>query len=195
MSWSLISLAFGMVTVVNGFPLCRSAPKKQFKMKTLKFAAFYLCFFAVTTLFTSCQKDDDGNTPESQQTLVGQWNVDEGTAVAFVDGNQAFEGNITTEGTMTFNNNKTGSANFSMTFLNDTESVNGTFTWEKDGFEILFDKDTEDESRWAIIDDEKNRQRLQFTDVDEESLALGNYKLGSAAFYFLYHLIWLGLMA
>ena len=134
-------------------------------MKTLKFLSFALCLLVA---FTSCKKDEDVRPQDVQDNIVGDWTVSEGQAVVYASGYKVLDTEVATSGTIDFDNNNTGQADFSMNILGDVESTKGPFTWELDGFEIVMDKGTADEIRWAIITDTDNLQELQYTEVDEE---------------------------
>lgn len=138
-------------------------------MKTFRLFSTLLCLVLTASLFTSCQKDKVTPNEEAQDNIVGNWNVLDGTATVYSEGYKVYEGEIKTSGDMSFKNDNTGRANFSMDVIGEVEEVKGDFTWVIDGFEIVMDKGTEDESRWAIIDDEDNQQSLQFTYEDEEN--------------------------
>ncbi len=138
-------------------------------MKTFKLFSTLLCLALTASLFTSCQKDKVTPNEEAQDNIVGNWEVMDGTATVYSEGTIVYEGEIKTSGDMSFKNDNTGRANFTMDVIGEVEEVKGDFTWVIDGFEIVMDKGTEDESRWAIIDDEDNQQSLQFTYEDDEN--------------------------
>lgn len=139
-------------------------------MKTFRLFSTLLCLALSASLFTSCQKDKA--TPKDdvpQDNIVGQWDVIDGTATVYSAGSIVYQGDIETAGDIRFSNDNTGRADFSMDVIGEVEQIKGDFTWIIDGFEIVMDKGTEDESRWAIIDDKDNEQALQFTYFDEEN--------------------------
>ena len=138
-------------------------------MKTLKFIPILLTFLATVSMFTSCKKDPTPTPEAAQDNIVGSWAVSEGLATVYSDGYQIYQGEMTTSGSMRFDNDNTGNADFIMNVLEENQEIKGAFTWEIDGFEILMDKGSEDESRWAIITDEDNVQELQFTYEDQEN--------------------------
>lgn len=137
-------------------------------MKTLKvlFSAVLMIAF-----LASCSKDNNGpGGDQVQDNLVGTWQVKDGEATVYSEGTIIYEGVITTQGTITFKNDNTGMADFSMTVVGETDDLKGPFTWEIDGFEVVVDKGTEDEIRWAIITDKDNLQQLQFTHEQEDDV-------------------------
>lgn len=134
-------------------------------MKTVKFLSLALCLLVA---FTSCKKDEDVRPQGTQDNIVGDWTVSEGHAVVYASGYKVLDTDIQTSGTIDFENNNTGTSDFSMNILGDIERAKGPFTWEIDGFEIIMDKGTADETRWAILTDKDNLQELQYTEVDEE---------------------------
>ncbi len=138
-------------------------------MKTLRFRLFAIAVLAFMTLWTSCSKDENP-TPENEisDNIVGSWEVADGLATVYDSGVKLADVKVTTEGTMTFNNDGKGIADFSLEVLDTKEVAKGGFTWEKDGFEIIVDKNTDNEERWSRIDDEKNRQILQYSKIDDE---------------------------
>ena len=138
-------------------------------MKTFRLFSTLLCLVLTANLFTSCQKDKVTPNEEAQDNIVGNWEVMDGIATVYSEGTIVYEGEINTSGDMSFKNDNTGRANFTMDVIGEVEEVKGDFTWVIDGFEIVMDKGTEDESRWAIIDDEANQQSLQFTYEDDEN--------------------------
>ncbi len=138
-------------------------------MKTFRLFSTLLCLVLTASLFTSCQKDKVTPNEEAQDNIVGNWTVADGTATVYSEGYIVYEGEIKTSGDMSFKNDNTGRANFTMDVIGEVEEVKGDFTWVIDGFEIVMDQGTEDESRWAIIDDEDNQQSLQFTYEDDEN--------------------------
>lgn len=138
-------------------------------MKTFRFFSTLLCLAITASLFTSCKKEKVTPNEAPQDNIVGIWEVVDGTATVYSEGYIVYEGEINTAGDMQFSNDNTGKADFSMEVVGEVEEVKGNFTWEIDGFEIIMDKGTDDESRWAIIDDKDNQQALQFTYKDEDS--------------------------
>jgi|GEM_PF-4819203 len=138
-------------------------------MKTFRLFSTLLCLAITASLFTSCKKEKVTPNEAPQDNIVGTWEVVDGTATVYSEGYIVYEGEIKTAGDMHFSNDNTGNANFSMEVVGEVEEVKGNFTWEIDGYEIIMDKGTDDESRWAIIDDKDNQQALQFTYKDEDS--------------------------
>lgn len=138
-------------------------------MKTFRLFSTLLCLAITASLFTSCKKEKVTPNEAPQDNIVGTWEVVDGTATVYSEGYIVYEGEIKTAGDMQFSNDNTGNANFSMEVVGEVEEVKGNFTWEIDGYEIIMDKGTDDESRWAIIDDKDNQQALQFTYKDEDS--------------------------
>lgn len=135
-------------------------------MKTLKFFSLALCLLVA---FSSCKKDNDVRPREDvQDNIVGEWTVSEGHTVVYASGYKVLDTDVETSGTLNFDNDNTGHADFSMNVLGEVERAKGPFTWEIDGFEVIMDKGTEDENRWAIITDRDDIQELQYTEVDEE---------------------------
>ena len=127
---------------------------------------FLLFTVAISLILPSCSKDSDGDQDVSDR-LVGTWNVLRAEATAYVDG-YAIDGiTVNTDGTLKFNSDGSGKADFSMSFLDTNEAVEGNFNWERSGFEIVLTMDGE-ELRYAVITDEPNYQELQVTYKDEE---------------------------
>ena len=135
-------------------------------MKTLFLNLFFIG--AIALAFSSCKKED--NTPEEpQDNIVGTWDMLGADATAYIDG-YAFDGiEVETDGTMEFDGNGTGTADFTMTFMGDTDELKGPFSWQRDGFEIVVSTNSEEQLRYAIITDEKDYQELQVTYEDESS--------------------------
>ena len=138
-------------------------------MKTLRIKFLALTVLASMTLWTSCSKEESA-TPQEElsDNIVGEWIVADGEATVYDSGVKLADVEVGTAGTMTFDNNGRGVADFTLEVLNTKETAKGGFTWEKDGFELIIDKDTEHEERWARIDNDKNRQVLQYTNIDED---------------------------
>ena len=138
-------------------------------MKTLRINFFALAVLATMTLWTSCSKEENATPREEiSDNIVGDWLVADGDATVYDAGVKLATVEVGTEGTMTFNNDGRGVADFTLEVLDNKESAKGGFTWEKKGFEIIIDKGTEHEERWARIDDEQNRQVIQYTNIDED---------------------------
>lgn len=137
-------------------------------MKTLSIKSLVFLLAATLTFFTSCNKDEDVVGKEViDANVVGEWNVTGGNAAIYDAGYFLLDVDLSTAGTMTFDNDGTGYSDFTMDFGGETETAKGSFTWEEDGFELLITQDGVQE-RWAQVDDEKNLQTLQYTHVDED---------------------------
>ncbi|MEO1258472.1 MAG: hypothetical protein AAFZ15_06730 [Bacteroidota bacterium] len=136
-------------------------------MKILNLKFLVIAFIASLTLMTSCKKDKDNEPEVSTDNIVGIWSVDQGTALVYAAGELLADLNITTGGTLEFNEDGTGNADFSITLMGDTETATGPFTWERDGFELIVDNGGAVE-RWALVDDEKNLKTIQYSHEDEE---------------------------
>ena len=135
---------------------------KIFNLKTLAFL-----FITSLVLFTSCKKDKDNDlTPGAN--IVGEWEVSEGALDIYQDGVLLANVAVTTSGTITFEADKTGFSDFSITMANETTEGKGPFIWKEEGFELLITKPNAETERWARIDDEKNLQTIQFTIEDED---------------------------
>ena len=140
------------------------------------------CLFFLGSLFSfillaSCEKEQ--NAPQGGDSIIGEWQMQDGTADAFEDGVKIFSGEIQTSGSMTFSENGAGTVDFSMTFVQETSEVVGSFNWERDGFELIIDDGSETQ-RWQLIDDEPNRKTVQLTQIDEDSgleIALNLYMI------------------
>ena len=143
-------------------------------MKTFKLMCSVLSLMAVVMLSNSCQKDE-APTIDNVDNLVGSWSVAEGNATIFLSGIKA-EVEIETDGKMTFREDGTGSTDFTMTFDGETERVRGTFTWERDGFEIVIEAGDE-VNRWALVDDEPTFKTVQYTEDIEDGEAEFTFKL------------------
>ena len=135
-------------------------------MKTLNIKFLVFALVASMACMASCKKDSDTVNVETD-SLVGLWGVDEGGALVYVEGNLLADVEITTGGTLKFNADGTGEADFSITFMGETDEAKGPFTWERDGFELIIDKGGEGE-RWVMIDDEKSLKTIQYTHYGEE---------------------------
>ena len=123
-------------------------------MKALNFK-FLILGLATLTAFTSCNKGEDAIPESNSDSVIGEWLVSDGEAVAYVSGIK-LEFEIGTSGSLAFDTNGKGMANFNMTFDGETSAVDGPFSWERDGFELIISSDGESR-RWALVDDEKNR--------------------------------------
>ncbi len=130
---------------------------------------FLLAIMSLSFLLTSCSKDDDKINLDNDDILVGLWDVNKVTANAYVDGLKIEGITVAVEGTLEFKGEDTGFADFTLTFAGEASEARGSFTWKRDGFELIIDMGDEDFVRYAIIDSEDNLQRLQFIDKDEDS--------------------------
>ncbi len=128
---------------------------------------FCLLFLAVAILSTSCKKDDD-QLLENDDVLVGLWDLTSVTADAYVDVYKIEDIDVTSSGTLNFEPDFTGSADFTMDFAGELQVAKGAFQWQRDGFELVLKMDG-DEIRYAIIDSDENSQSLQFTDKEEDT--------------------------
>ena len=136
-------------------------------MKTFKSLMFFASLLSVLVL-TSCQKDqEEVPTPDTADTMVGEWVIQNGEAVVFSEGVKIFTGHIQTSGNMVFRDNGTGSADISMSFEGETDRATGPFNWERDGFELIIEEDGE-MNRWQLVDDEPNLKTIQMTEKDPE---------------------------
>ena len=135
-------------------------------MKTLNLKFLILGLAAILTMTTSCSKDEDITVQENADSVVGEWRVADGEATAYISG-YAIDVEIATSGTISFDGNGRGMANFTMGFDGEDEEVAGPFNWERDGFELVVKSDGETR-RWALIDDETNRKSIQFTEAVED---------------------------
>ena len=135
---------------------------------------FPILLTVLVVLFSACKKDqdlptpNDPNNPNNVDNIVGIWTVASGKAVVYDEGYITFDDLIDTEGEMIFNNDLTGSSDFTMTYDDITEAVVADFSWEIDGFELVMDPNTLDESRWSIVNDYDNLQELEFTWEDDD---------------------------
>lgn len=137
-------------------------------MKTLNLNLLLLV--AVLFAFSSCNKDsEDQPRPSNADNIVGTWNVMTAEATAYVDGVAYPDIEVQTNGTMQFKEDGTGEADFTMTFLDDTDEVVGPFDWERDGFEIIVSTNGEESIRYANVTNEANYQELQVTYEDPDS--------------------------
>ncbi|MEL6863733.1 MAG: hypothetical protein AAFP19_04905 [Bacteroidota bacterium] len=132
-------------------------------MNTIKIFPLILTVLVTLSLFTSCKKDKD---TEAVENIVGIWKVADGTATVFDQGDQLFTVEIETTGTMEFKADQSGRADLTMymAILEETESLNTTFNWQKEDSEIVFS----DDSRWMILKDEKDRQEVSFVHQDSD---------------------------
>ena len=133
-------------------------------MKTLKITILLLVAAISLSTMTSCSKDNADN----QDSIVGVWDVVEAEADAFVDGIAVRGIDVETTGTLSFSEDGTGTAAFSMTFAGETEAANGPFTWTRDGFELLITVGGETE-RYAFVADDSNTKQLQITYNNDDS--------------------------
>ena len=139
-------------------------------MKTLNLKFLVFALIASLTFMTSCKKEKDNEVVSNVDSFVGLWGVDDGTAMVYVDGELLADMVITTGGTLEFNDDGTGIADFSITLAGETETAIGPFTWERDGFELIVNQggDSDEVERWALVDDEKSMKTIQYTLEDEE---------------------------
>ncbi|MEL6719240.1 MAG: hypothetical protein AAFO82_13725 [Bacteroidota bacterium] len=130
-------------------------------MKTLNVK--FLLFGLVSFLFfaTSCEKDQVFEPEKDADTLIGIWEVSEGTAIVYLDG-MTTELDLAPSGRMDFQASGEATMDFSFSIEEETERLVGDFTWERDGFELLITSDGETE-RWVMVDDEDNFKTIQFT--------------------------------
>ncbi len=131
-------------------------------MKTFSIKFLFLALVAFMSLTTSCKKDNDDVKPVSSDSVVGLWDVVDGEADVYVNGTK-FEVQIATSGTLSFDGDGKGMADFTMTFMDDTDEISGPFSWERDGFELIVTSGGE-QRRWALVDDEENNKTVQFTE-------------------------------
>lgn len=126
-----------------------------------------VALLSITFVLQSCQKDEDPELTESD-VIIGTWNVVRADATAYVDGFRVDGIEVHTTGTLKFDDNGTGYADFSLTFLDDTDTAEGPFVWRRDGFELVIHQE-EEELRYAVLKDETNLQHLQVTYEEELS--------------------------
>ena len=136
-------------------------------MKALQILT-YIIFTGSIISFTSCS-DDSGDVP--LDSFIGQWNVVESEAVAYIDGYKIEGFQISTTGTISYFENGEGKAAFTMSFEGESSRVDESFTWVDRGFELVWNEgDRESEIRWTIDVDEPNMKIMTFThELDEDS--------------------------
>ena len=128
-----------------------------------------LMLIAVLFAFSSCDKDEENQPrPVNADNIVGLWDVMSADATAYVDGTAYPDIAVATDGTLEFEDNGDGAADFTMTFNGDTDELKGDFQWERDGFEIVVSMGGES-LRYARITNEANYQELQVTYEDPDS--------------------------
>jgi len=130
-------------------------------MKTLN--VIFLLFGLISFLMfaTSCEKDRVFEPKKEVDTMIGSWDVSDGTAVVYLDGMKT-ELDLAPTGKMNFKANGEVTIDFTFNIEEETERIAGDATWERDGFELLITSDGELE-RWALVDDEDNFKTIQFT--------------------------------
>ncbi len=135
-------------------------------MKTLKtnLLLFFVAFIGLS--LTSCEKDKDQG-PASGDNIVGEWVVTKAVGTAYESGNLVGTSELPATGGVTFHADGTGEALFTIEIDEDEFPFVGPFTWEDQGFEVVWDEGTEDEVRWVQDEDEPNRQVLRVTERPE----------------------------
>ena len=128
---------------------------------------FFFLSVAIAFILPSCSKDSDQG-PDAVDNLVGTWDVVRADAIAYVDGIKLDGITVETDGTLKFEADGSGRADFTMSFLDTSERARGNFTWERSGFEVLISMEGET-LRYATIVNEPNYQELQVTYEDEDS--------------------------
>ncbi len=137
-------------------------------MKTLNLNLLLLV--AVLFAFSSCNKDnEDQPRPSSSDNIVGTWDVMTADATAYIDGVAYHDIEVVTDGTLKFDENGTGEADFTMTFLDDTDELVGAFNWERDGFELVISVNGEEAIRYVNVTNQIDYQELQVTYEDPDS--------------------------
>ena len=134
----------------------------------MKNSKLFLLTIVAITLFNSACKKDSENPVVNDDRIVGEWQVDNVSATAYVDGFKVEGIEVLSDGTLEFKNDYEGYADFSLEFLGDQSIARGPFTWERDGFELVV-KMADEVIRYAVIDDEDNLQRLQYTYKEDDS--------------------------
>lgn len=136
-------------------------------MKSTKLYFILICFLG-SLLFASCS-DSENDDEQIMNSLVGEWNVDEAAATAFIDGLRIEGIDIETSGTITYRADGTGSASFQMTFDGESNDIIGSFSWVDLGFEVVWnDGAGEDEVRWTKSVDNASFKVMTFTHELEE---------------------------
>ena len=124
-------------------------------------------------LISSCKKDDDNGL----DNIIGSWNADGGTVVATIDGIEAYNGDLTSTGSMTFEADSTGSVNLQFEFGGSTSSLNGVFNYLQNSNVITLNPNTANETQFTRIKNEKNLQELTFKQEVTSDNAVLDYVL------------------
>ncbi len=138
-------------------------------MKSFKFSTIAILVIAVLSLFTSCKKDKD---VDAGPNIVGTWAVSEGEATVYQNGILLADINMSTFGTIEFNEDGTGHSNFGITMGGKTSEATGAFTWVEEGFELVITKQSSSIERWVRLDDERDLQRVQYTIEEEDDMEI-----------------------
>jgi hypothetical protein len=122
---------------------------------------FFFLSVAITLILPSCSKDSNQD-PKIVDNLIGEWKVVRADATAYIDGIKLEGITVETNGTLKFDSDGSGRADFSMSFLETNKRARGNFTWERSGFEVLISMDGET-LRYASIVNDPDYQELQVT--------------------------------
>ena len=136
-------------------------------MKTLNLKSLVFLCVALLTFLSSCKKDADTDLTDVPN-IVGIWKVNSGDAIVYQNGVLLADIKMTTFGTLTFEEDGIGYADFGIEIAGESEIAKGSFNWVEDGFELLITKSGSETERWARVDDEKNLQTVQYTIEDDD---------------------------
>lgn len=129
-------------------------------MKISNFPPLSLILIIALALFTACSKDIE--TDDTTDNLIGIWQVVDGEAEAFEQGEKLGSLEVATSGTFEFRLDGTGAANFTMMIEGEEYSILGSFIWDDLGNELLV-RSNGDSQIWKQIADQRDFQTLQFT--------------------------------
>lgn len=135
-------------------------------MKRLNFPTLSLVLITLLTLFTACSTDSE--TDDIGDNLIGIWQVVDGEAEVFQQGQKIGSIVILTSGTFEFRLDGTGSSDFTMEFSGNKNALVGSFMWNDLGSEILI-RDGGESQIWIQVTDQRDLQVLQFTQTDMDN--------------------------
>ena len=114
---------------------------------------YFLSFFLFASLaISSCSKDP-------MEILYGTWNVTKVEAESTISGEKS---TADASGTFTFNEDGTGSLNYSFTILGISSNSSGSFEWSANDNTLTLNGGQPDAMSFERIENKKNKQVFQF---------------------------------